>query len=259
VGFGTYVTTAFETSVPYPGFTATHPADECLYRIENPTYLSPLRRAEDCNGANPRVIQHFFVDPRACQCRPCPTGWTSSGGPPKVAFCYPTVLPRYFKMEIELKTPNNYSHYDFTDWETAENVVDAFAQAMVALDVRRFGALVLPPPVSASPQDSYFGVQPRVTSIFETIYTFNGTEADLASLISNAQSCRALDTPSSCASCRWDLCGIFSATAPSSVLYQLGLAPIATSVFNVPPSLVHGCVPTRRLPVCAHGRRRLTS
>ena len=84
VGSGTYVTTAFETSLPYPGFTSTQPADACLYRNDNPTYLSPLRRVEHCIGANPRVLQNFFVDPSECECRACPAGWTSAGGPPKV-------------------------------------------------------------------------------------------------------------------------------------------------------------------------------
>ena len=232
------------------------PADTCLYRIDNPTYASPLRRAEDCSGANPRVIQHFFVDPPECQCQACPSGWTSSGGAPKVAFCYPTVLPRYFKMDIEITTPNNYSQYDFTDLTTAEGVLDAFAQAMVAADVRRYGALALLPPttVSLPPQDLYFGVQPRLTSIFATMYTFNGTEADLAALISASESCRALGTPSGCASCRWDLCGIFSSTAPSSVLYRIAVSSIPFSMFNIRPSLVRDfCQPVNRLGACLCG------
>jgi hypothetical protein len=211
-----------------------------------------MRQPEHCSGANPRVIQRFFVDPSECQCRPCPSGWTSSGGPPKVTFCYPTVLPRYFKMEIELTSPNNYSQYDFTPSETAMSVADAFAQAMVASHVRRYGTLVLQPPTDQPAQDSFFGVQPRATSIFETTYTFNGTEADVADLVSAAESCRTLGTPSGCTSCRWDLCGIFGATAPSSVLYRLGVASIATSLFNVPPAVVRGRVDTQRPILLLH-------
>lgn len=228
----------FETSLSYPGFTGVQPADTCLYRIDNPTYTSPLRRAEDCSGASPRVIQQMFVDPPECQCRACPAGWTSLGGPPKVAFCYPKVLPRYFKMEIEFVTPNDYSRYDITNWTAAESVMDSFAQTMVASGVRRYGALVLQPLTGEPEQGSAFGVQPRETSIFATVYTFNGTEADLAALVSAAQSCRSLDTPSGCALCRWDLCGAFKSTAPSSVLYRSGVAPIPTSVFNSRPSQV---------------------
>lgn len=238
VGFGTYVTTAFETSLPYPGFTDVQPANACLYRIDNPTYFSPLRRAEHCSGINPRVIQNMFVDPPECQCRACPAGWTSSGGPPGVAFCYPEVLPRYLKMEIELATPNNFSQYDFTSLETANSVMNVLAQTMVASGAQRYGALVLQPPTGQPPEDSVFGVQLRETSVFATTYTFNGTEADLAALVSAITSCSALGTPSGCTSCRWDLCGVFNSTAPSSDLYQLTVSSIPTSLFNIPPSVV---------------------
>ena len=264
-GFGTYVTTAFETSLPYTGFTNVQPADECLYRIDNPMYVSPLRRAEHCSGANPRVIQDFFVDPPECECRACPLGWVSAGGPPAVAFCYPEVLPRYFKIELELATPNNFSQYDFTPLSTAESVMEALAGTMVAHSVLRCGSLVLQRLTGEAPRDAMFGVQPQETSIFATIYTFNGTEADLAGLVSAAESCRALGTPSGCASCQWDLCGLFSSAAPSSVLYRLGVLPIPTSLFNIPPSLVRDSVLTIRvdsvashpwtcglIPLCAH-------
>lgn len=258
-GSGTFVTTAFETSLPYPDFSGTQPSDTCLYRIDNPRYLSPLRQAEHCSGANPRVIQHFFVNPPECQCRLCPAGWTSSGGPPKVAFCYPTVLPRYVKLEIEVATPNNYSRYDFTPSSTAESVLDAFAHAMVASDVKRYGTTVLLPPTGPPLQDSYFGVQPQEISVYAATYTFNGTEADLAFLVNAALSCRALGTPSGCASCRWDLCGVFNITAPSSVLYQLGIVSIPTSMFNVPPALVRGQVDAQcSSRWCIHGLHRAT-
>lgn len=247
-GFGTYVTTAFETSLPYPGFTNVQPADECLYRIDNPTYLSSLRRPEHCSGANPRVIQNFFVDPPECGCRACPSGWASAGGPPAVTFCYPEVLPRYLKMEIELVTPNNYSQYDFTSLATAETAMDSFAQTMATSGVQRYGSLLLQPPTDQPLESSAFGVPLRETSIFATIYTFNGTKADLAGLISAAESCRAFGIPSGCASCQWDLCGVFNSSAPSSVLYRLGVSPIPTSLFNIPPSLVREeTVLTRRV------------
>lgn len=238
-GSGTYITTAFETSLPFPVFSDTQPADACLYRIDNPTYVSPLRRPEHCGGTNPRVLQQFFVDPPECECRVCPLGWTSPGGAPAVAFCYPEVLPRYFKLEIEMMTPNNFSQYDFTSLETANSVMDAFAQTMVASGVHRYGALVLQPPAGQPPENSPFGVaQLQETSTFATTYTFNGTEADLATLVNVIMSCRALDTPSGCTSCQWDLCGVFNSTAPSSVLYQLTASSIPTSLFNIPPSVV---------------------
>lgn len=240
VGFGTYVTTAFETSLSYSGFTSMQPADACLYRIDNPIYTSPLLQAEHCSGASPRVIQHFFVDPPECQCKACPVGWTSSGGPPKVAFCYPEMLPRYFKIELELTTPNNFSQYDSTPLSMAESVMEALAQTVVASRVRRYGALVLQRPTGEVPQDSIFGVQPQETSVFTTIYTFNGTEAELADLVKGTETCIGLGGPSGCASCRWNLCEVFKSTAPLSVLYQLGLLSIPTSVFDVQPSLVRG-------------------
>lgn len=246
MGSGTYVTTAFESSLGYPGFTDAQPADACLYRIDNPLYLSPLRRAGHCNGANPRIIQNFFVDPSECQCQACPAGWTSSGGPPKVAFCYPEVLPRYFKMEMELATPNNYSQYDFTSLTVAESSMDAFAQTMVASTAQRYGSLMLRPPTGKAPPDSFFGVQPQETSVFATVYTFNGTEAELADIMNGMESCRGLGGPHGCTLCRWNLCEVFSSTAPSSVLYQLGLSSIPTSVFNVRPSLVRNSGLIRR-------------
>jgi hypothetical protein len=145
-------------------------------------------------------------------------------------------------MELEMATPTNYTQYDFTSLETAKSVMDVLAQVMVTSDVRQHGAHVLQPPADSPPQDSFFGVQLRETSVFAAIYTFNGTEADLAALISAVQSCRALGTTSGCTSCRWDLCEVFNSTTPSSVLHQLDLAPIATSLFNDQPSPVRGCM-----------------
>lgn len=239
-GFGTYLTTAFETSPPPSNeeFASEQPADACLYRIDNPTYLSPLRRDEHCSGPNPRVIQQFFVDPPECECQACPVGWTSSGGPPKVAFCYPEVLPRYIKMEMEIATPNNYSQYDFTPFSTAESVMEAFADMVVASGVRRYSALVREPLTREGPRDSFFSVQPQETSVFSTIYTFNGSEAELTDIMNSMVSYRELGTPSGCASCKWDLCEVFNSTAASSVLFRFVLSHISTSVFNIRPSLV---------------------
>lgn len=251
VGFGTYVTTAFDTSLSYSGFSSVQPADACLYRVDNPICASPRRRDEHCSGANPRVIQNMFVDPPECQCRACPVGWTSAGGPPNVASCYPEVLPRYFKMEMELTTPNNYSQYDSTPLSTAESVMEALAQTVVASSVRRCGALVLQPPTGEAPRDLIFGVQPQDTSVFATIYTFNGTEAELAALTNAMESCRVLGDPSGCAFCRWNLCEVFNSTAPSSVLYKLFLSAIPTSLYTGQPIQILPFPQRRQLTVQA--------
>ena len=144
-----------------------------------------------------------------------------------MAFCYPIVLPRYFKMEVEMTTPNNYSQYDFTNLTTASSVMDSFAETIVSTDVRRFGAVVRRP-----------NEQLQATAFFSTIYVFNGTQADVDALVNAAQSCLDLGGTSGCSSCEWNLCETFNSTAPSSNLLQFGISTVPTSLFNVKPSNV---------------------
>lgn len=233
VGSGTFATNDFgnPSRADLSSFSFDQPSDSCLHRIYNPLFASPNLLVGNCDASNPRVIQSTYVDPPACACQSCPTGWTSKGGPPRVTFCFPQVIPRYFKMELEMATPTESSDYDFTNLQLATKIMDAFAKEMSqnveAGNIVQYGAVQKMNVEMLSEK-----------STFASIYTFRGTDQELSQLVLRALACVQLSAPDDCMLCSsaagWNLCSIFSSIAPSSVINRLGISSILVEVDEKP-------------------------
>ena len=212
-------------------FSYVQSNDSCLHRISDPVLKSRDLVLGQCDTSKPRVNQKYYVDSPACMCSPCPNGWTSTGGPPSVTFCFPEVIPRYFKMEIEMATPSNFSDYDFTNLPLAAAVMDAFAKEMsqdvASHEIVRFGAV----------QRMNVG-QLNEVSVFACTYTFKGTEVELAQLMPSARACAQLSYQDDCDLCSgkagWNLCSVFASVAPLSIINQLGVSSIMVDVDEKP-------------------------
>lgn len=221
------------------GFPTTQPDGvTCAHRYYDPRTRNGSRVKGHCDTRNPRVLQHLHLDAPGCQCWTCPPGWTSDGGQASVTFCYPTVLPRYLKVEVEVNTaPPNVSvppPFDSTNLSTADSIFTSLATTMSAPPrsvaaaqdgvskwvgpVQRFGAVqrdTRDPAAAASYSSSYFieGTNHRAVSVFATILTVNAAASAVATAVDAArQACMHLTGgPTACAACRnatgWDICG----------------------------------------------------
>ena len=202
---------------------------------------------EQCDTSNPRIMQKELVDPASCACQECPVGWSSDGGPPAVASCYPDVMPRYFSMQLEMATPLEYSDYDFTSLNLSSAVMEAFAQEMVStLPTKVQSGRALSSSSSMAPVSIYGAVQKSnilqlsTTSIFVATFSFNGTKENLRSLVDLAANCADLSCPNGGSDAcvqktKWRLCDIFASTSPSSKLYGLDISKIESSAGMSPP------------------------
>lgn len=153
------------------------------------------RQPGHCNPANPRIIQQTYIDHPDCTCKACDQKWTSDGGPPRVAFCYPEVIPRYFKLEVKLSTPMERRSYDYTPFATAKMLMDAVAQSAVQSSLGNYANVTRHGAVQREDLD----LPPTDASYFTTIYTFNGTAENLQDLLELLNTCGpALQTPLYC-------------------------------------------------------------
>lgn len=187
-GAGTYADT-FYSHPPSTSSLRTGPLmtdNTCMYRIFNPAFHSVSRLPGHCNPANPRVIQQSYIDHPDCTCKSCGTRWTSNGGPPRVAFCYPQVIPQYFKLEVILSTPmKRRGPYDYTSFTSAIKVMSALAQAAIVsslgtgLEIKRYGAI----------QRGDLKLPPTDSSHFASIYVFNGTRENLLAVLKATNEC----------------------------------------------------------------------
>lgn len=87
VGAGTHLT----ANTSAAGWTSTPPAPDggCQQRELHPSLATGTYGPLSCDAANPRVIEAIYIDPPACVCRLCPGGFTSDGGNPAEAACFP--------------------------------------------------------------------------------------------------------------------------------------------------------------------------
>lgn len=145
-------------------------------------------------------------------------------------------------MEVEVSSPSNFSEFDVTNSATAASVMDSLAEKIIStnatiatagrINVERFGAVVRTPSDDA-----------ENTTVFATIYTFNGTEGDLTALVTASQSCRDLSSSIGCSLCVWGICELVNTVVPSVTLHQFLISVISTSLFNVQPHTVSGSIP----------------
>jgi len=87
VGAGTHLTA--EASAPAWSTTPPAPNGGCQQRELHPGLATGTYGPLSCDAANPRVIEAIYIDPPACVCRLCPEGFTSDGGNPAQAACFP--------------------------------------------------------------------------------------------------------------------------------------------------------------------------
>lgn len=251
-------------------------ASICVHRRFNKKARSRNRLPGHCDPRNPRVLQNLYVDPSVCKCQRCPAGWTSDGGPPGVTFCYPAVIPRYLKVEVELATPppniSFASPYDGTNMTTAKSIFARLATTMSSPPrgvgnasktwvgpLRRFGAVQK----DGLPQLSD-------VSAFATIFTINSTADTVATaLAAVSQHCLELADAGACAACRnatgWDICsaaalGGLMASRPPRLL-RFALLQVPPPFYGLVPSKVRDCwhrdpipSPTPRYLSVVHGK-----
>ena len=248
VGAGTHLTANSLAT----GWSTTPPTTDggCRERELHPGLAKGSFGPLSCDATNPRVMEAIFIDPPTCMCRLCPEGYTSDGGNPAQAACFPAtgtlqamdVLFGFEKEEEEAPAAGGrrLANVPSDVLDAANALATAWAQALSHVPESLLGALepiadfTLDGPVSVVESLSVADQQPY---LFSARYVFHASEASRDAVV-QAINGVVQDPAFNCAS--WvaytgiDMCALVQQALPAG--YRL-VDPWAKPLPAVPDAL----------------------